>query len=245
MTDGESLEMVTELMDGDLRGYLRGAARTDPLYRRVQLLREAAAGLLYLHSQQVVHRDIKPENFLLQGLEEKAVVKVCDFGLSRIKDASHVKTARTGGTLLYIAPEVHRGEPFDERSDVRPVVLPWLVGVVIVVYFPLCVRSPCQRTALWVRRRADADVTLARCETGVLLHHHALGAPHPPHPLLRQGHTVHPRHRGMGPGAPPDPGVTLPMPLLLTLHNPKSNTRNRLFSAHRATKLHRGIGFGV
>jgi serine/threonine protein kinase len=43
-----------------------------------------------------VHRDIKPENFLLTHLPTSIVVKLCDFGLSRIKDATHINTIRTG-----------------------------------------------------------------------------------------------------------------------------------------------------
>jgi len=39
----------------------------------------------YLHAKLVVHRDLKPENVLLSG---EGIVKICDFGLSRLFDAS-------------------------------------------------------------------------------------------------------------------------------------------------------------
>lgn len=56
----------------------------------------------YLHSERLVHRDIKPENFLLTHLPTFTIVKLCDFGLSRIKDATHINTIRTGAAKLRV-----------------------------------------------------------------------------------------------------------------------------------------------
>ena len=88
--------MNAELMEGDMRGYLRKGALTDPLSKRLNILRDASCGIRYLHSENLVHRDIKPENFLLMHLSTSTIVKLCDFGLSRIKDATHVNTTRAG-----------------------------------------------------------------------------------------------------------------------------------------------------
>eukprot|EP00960_Hanusia_phi_P056023 763132-Hanusia_phi.AAC.2 len=131
LTDSNTFCIVTELLEGDLRKYLKNEALFDTLEHRIELLREAACGVRYLHDNRLVHRDIKPENFLLQRLHSSSIVKVCDFGLSRIKEASHINTMRTAGTMLYIAPEVHRGEHFDERSDIYSfTVMMWEVAAV-------------------------------------------------------------------------------------------------------------------
>ena len=119
VTNLPTLGIVTELMEMDMRKYLRTpSSKQDPLWERLAIARQAFCGVAYLHRRRLVHRDVKPENFLLSGQGASRLCKVCDFGLARVKEASHIDTMRIAGTMTYIAPEVHRGEPFDERSDV-------------------------------------------------------------------------------------------------------------------------------
>jgi serine/threonine protein kinase len=109
--------MVLELMERDMRSFLRTDARMASLQSRVSLGLGALSGILYLHSQvpPVVHRDIKPENLLLSHGDSR--VKVCDLGLARNKHGVFLQTVHQGGTLSYVAPEVHRGSDVDERCD--------------------------------------------------------------------------------------------------------------------------------
>ena len=62
----------------------------------------------YLHKKNITHRDIKPDNILIASVEPM-VVKLSDFGLSKVvtNDDSFLKTFC--GTLLYCAPEVYPG----------------------------------------------------------------------------------------------------------------------------------------
>ncbi|XP_057836124.2 L-type lectin-domain containing receptor kinase SIT2-like [Cryptomeria japonica] len=80
--------------------------------QRYRVLRDVAAGLLYLHEEwehRVVHRDIKSSNVLL---DSEFNGKLGDFGLARLyehNENSH--TTRVVGTLGYIAPElIHTGK---------------------------------------------------------------------------------------------------------------------------------------
>ena len=131
-----ALALVTELAAGDLRGFINacsaessGAAgevgvvgSPSSLPRRVKAGYEACAGLLYLHEETppIVHRDVKPENFLVSASGE---IKVCDFGLARDLHQTRMHTEHMGGSLLYIAPEVHRGQHFDTGCDVYAMAL--------------------------------------------------------------------------------------------------------------------------
>ncbi|XP_033374175.1 serine/threonine-protein kinase Chk2 isoform X2 [Parus major] len=59
----------------------------------------------YLHDNGIIHRDLKPENVLLSSSEETCLIKITDFGQSKILgEASLMKTLC--GTPMYLAPEV-------------------------------------------------------------------------------------------------------------------------------------------
>jgi serine/threonine protein kinase len=75
---------------------------------------DAARGMNYLHSCNpvIVHRDLKSPNLLV---DKNWVVKVCDFGLSRMKVSTYLSSKSTAGTAEWMAPEVLRNEPADEK----------------------------------------------------------------------------------------------------------------------------------
>ncbi len=74
-----------------------------------------AEALAYAHRQHVVHRDIKPANIVWDP--ESGAVKVTDFGIARITDASRTRTGMVLGTPSYMAPEQIAGKPVDGRAD--------------------------------------------------------------------------------------------------------------------------------
>jgi serine/threonine protein kinase len=67
------------------------------------------AALEYAHSLRLVHRDVKPANLLVARSGRKLSVKVADFGLARVCQATCVSgltlPGDVGGTTAFMAPE--------------------------------------------------------------------------------------------------------------------------------------------
>jgi serine/threonine protein kinase len=60
----------------------------------------------YLHGKNITHRDVKPDNILISQ-RDPYVVKLTDFGLSKMIDNEETFLRTFCGTLLYCAPEVY------------------------------------------------------------------------------------------------------------------------------------------
>ena len=63
------------------------------------------SGIEYLHENRVCHRDIKLENILMAEKRKTSLVKITDFGLSKLLDDNTLMVSYVG-TPSYIAPEV-------------------------------------------------------------------------------------------------------------------------------------------
>ncbi|KAF9670058.1 hypothetical protein SADUNF_Sadunf13G0029000 [Salix dunnii] len=85
--------------------------------RRIRMALDVARGMNCLHSSMptIVHRDLKSPNLLV---DKNWTVKVCDFGLSRLKHNTFLSSKSTAGTPEWMAPEVLRNEPSNEKCDV-------------------------------------------------------------------------------------------------------------------------------
>ena len=85
--------------------------------RRMRMALDIAKGMTYLHTCTpiIVHRDLKSPNLLV---DKHWVVKVCDFGLSRVKNHTYLSSKSNAGTPEWMAPEVLRNENSNEKCDV-------------------------------------------------------------------------------------------------------------------------------
>ncbi|KAK6925382.1 hypothetical protein RJ641_009708 [Dillenia turbinata] len=118
VTRTPNLSIITEFLPrGSLYRLLHRPNNHLDERRRLRMALDAARGMNYLHNctPVIVHRDLKSPNLLV---DKNWVVKVCDFGLSRMKNSTFLSSRSTAGTAEWMAPEVLRNEPSDEKCDV-------------------------------------------------------------------------------------------------------------------------------
>jgi serine/threonine protein kinase len=91
------------------------------LLSRMMITKQIASAVAYLHSRDVIFRDLKPNNV---GFDERGIVKIFDFGLSRELPSENYKIgdvySMSGnvGTIRYMAPEVAMGRAYNQKVDV-------------------------------------------------------------------------------------------------------------------------------
>jgi len=117
IAEGNGLHyLVMQFIAGeDMASYLHREGRV-ALPAAANVITQAAEGLSCAEARHIVHRDLKPANILL---DETGRIKLLDFGIARIADASKglTRPGEAVGTPHYMSPEQVRGEPCDTRSD--------------------------------------------------------------------------------------------------------------------------------
>ncbi|OIW11684.1 hypothetical protein TanjilG_12203 [Lupinus angustifolius] len=118
---GGTMATVTEFMvDGSLRHVLLRKDRYLDRRKRLIIAMDAAFGMEYLHSKNIVHFDLKCDNLLVNLKDPlRPICKVGDFGLSKIKRNTLV-SGGVRGTLPWMAPELLNGSSnkVSEKVDV-------------------------------------------------------------------------------------------------------------------------------
>jgi len=120
--------IITEFCDGGTCFELLHNERTVSLVwgQQYKMICDIACAMNYLHGCEpmIVHRDLKSLNLLLakrvRSATDSPVVKVSDFGLSRVKDEDKEwgKMTNKAGTPHWMAPEVYCGTTYDEKVDI-------------------------------------------------------------------------------------------------------------------------------
>ncbi|KII65236.1 Cyclin-dependent kinase 12 [Thelohanellus kitauei] len=123
--DRGAFYLVFEYMDHDLMGILESRAVEFNTEQIQCLFKQLISALAYCHQRHFLHRDIKCSNILLSNT---GVVKIADFGLSRIYEANNEGRPYTNKviTLWYRPPELLLGE---ERYNLSVDV--WSCGCIL------------------------------------------------------------------------------------------------------------------
>ena len=118
--DGRAF-IVMEHIDGITLREGLAASGPPPLPLTVEIGRQAARALAYLHGRRIVHRDISPGNLMLtRDHDGQPLVKLIDLGVSKALAETAEEPTPGGvfiGKLRYAAPEQLYGRPADQRSD--------------------------------------------------------------------------------------------------------------------------------
>jgi serine/threonine protein kinase len=112
-TEGEQY-LVMELVDGMGFNFLIETRSPMLEGHRVELLGQLADALDYVHKAGYLHRDICPRNAMVT---REGVVKLIDFGLAVPFTPEFCKPGNRTGTPNYLAPELIKRQPTDQRVD--------------------------------------------------------------------------------------------------------------------------------
>ncbi|EOD15065.1 hypothetical protein EMIHUDRAFT_44037, partial [Emiliania huxleyi CCMP1516] len=90
----------------------------------VRFIAGLASALRHVHARRILHRDLKTANVFLTD-EAEPNVKLGDFGVSRLFSTETHLAETMCGTPYYLSPELVRGLPYSQPSDV------WALGVIL------------------------------------------------------------------------------------------------------------------
>jgi serine/threonine-protein kinase len=133
--------MVMEYLDGeDLAAWLQKRGPL-PAEQVVDFLLQACVAVADAHALGIVHRDLKPANlFAVRRSDGRYLVKVLDFGISKLNDTrasggAVTHTTALMGSPLYMSPEqMESAKNVDAQTDI------WALGV--IAYELLAGRPP-------------------------------------------------------------------------------------------------------
>lgn len=103
---------------GDLAARIRSVKEQKSFFNESQIWKwigQLSEALNHIHENKVIHRDLKTHNIFLT---KDGGVQVGDFGISKILNFSDEMALTSVGTPYYLAPEICRGEPYDNKADI-------------------------------------------------------------------------------------------------------------------------------
>ena len=87
-------------------------------------------GIKHVHDKNILHRDLKSQNIFVT---KSNLIKLGDFGISRVLSNSQSKAHSVVGTPYYLAPELIRESPYSFAADI------WSLGVLL---YEICALRP-------------------------------------------------------------------------------------------------------
>jgi hypothetical protein len=127
-TDAGVPYIVMELLEGhDVAHELEARGGRLPVEDAVDIVIQACLGIAEAHQSGIIHRDLKPSNLFLVVEAGQRMVKILDFGISKVVDGESALTVTESsiGTPMYMSPEqIRSSKHVDVRTDV------WALGII-------------------------------------------------------------------------------------------------------------------
>ncbi|XP_052769678.1 serine/threonine-protein kinase Nek9-like isoform X2 [Mya arenaria] len=83
---------------------------------------QLASALAHCHENGIIHRDVKCLNIFMTKSD---LLKLGDFGISKVLESKSQQAETVVGTPLYMSPELMKGDKYDYKTDV------WSLGCVL------------------------------------------------------------------------------------------------------------------
>ncbi|XP_041458233.1 uncharacterized protein LOC121410305 isoform X1 [Lytechinus variegatus] len=109
---------------GTLAQYLASNQGKSEMEEREILImfQQMVSGIRHVHDHKILHRDLKTANIFLT---KEGVIKIGDFGISKVLTSNNPGANTVLGTPYYISPEICEGKPYNDKSDI------WALGCIL------------------------------------------------------------------------------------------------------------------
>jgi NIMA (never in mitosis gene a)-related kinase 1/4/5 len=122
--DGK-LYIVMDYADGGDLSMRINSAKTSGLLTEDEIMyyfMQLALSMKHIHDKNILHRDLKTQNIFLT---KEGVVKLGDFGISKVLNSETEMASTVIGTPYYLSPELCEDMPYNHKSDI------WALGCVL------------------------------------------------------------------------------------------------------------------
>lgn len=128
----ERICIVMDYADaGDLSETISKAEAYFPEEQILDWFTQLCLAIKHIHDRKIVHRDLKSQNIFLTRI---GMIKLGDFGISKILTHTQEFLCTFVGTWYYISPEIIMSKPYNFKTDI------WSLGVIL--YEMCCLRLP-------------------------------------------------------------------------------------------------------